>query len=377
MTAKRILIVGSAAIPLIHFRGEFIKSLIKAGYEVYAGAPEMSEEISEELQKIGAVPLSYALQRTGLNPLKDIKSILGLKTLMRNHKIDLVFSYTIKPVIYSSIAARMLKIPAVSLITGLGFTFSASSTKAKMLQRITEVLYRFGIRKNKIIIFQNPDDRDLFLNRHIISQNQNTAIVDGSGVSLHNYPYRVNENSTKRIVFVLVARLIKEKGVDLFMDAAETLKTSFPEAEFHIIGQPDLLPSAIKLETLQDFHNRSIIVYHGPQDNVPEMLYKSDVFVLPSYYREGIPRSILEALSIGMPIITTDTPGCRQTIVDNENGYLIAPKDVSALTEAMRNLLEHPEQIKPMGIASRVLATEKYDVNIINRKLIELLDAIE
>jgi glycosyltransferase involved in cell wall biosynthesis len=377
MTAKKILIVGSAAPPLIHFRGEFIKSLIEAGYEVYAAAPQMSEKIREALQKIGAVPVSYALQRTGLNPLKDIKSVLELKTLMRNHKIDLVFSYTIKPVIYSSLAARMLNIPVISLITGLGFTFSGSSIKAKILQRITEILYRLAVGKNKIIIFQNTADRDLFLDRHLISPNQNTAIVDGSGVSLKNYPYRVNENCTKRIVFVLVARLIREKGVDLYMEAAETLKATFPEAEFHIIGQPDLMPSAIKLEKLQDFHKRDIIVYHGAQENVPDLLYKSDVFVLPTYYREGIPRSILEALSIGMPIITTDTPGCRKTIVDGKNGYLIAPKDVSTLTDAMQKLLKHPEQIKPMGIASRVLATEKFDVTIINGKLLQLLGSIE
>lgn len=373
---KKILILGSVAPPLIHFRGDFIKSLVREGYEVFAAAPLMEDEVREGLQNLGATPLTFQLSRAGMNPFKDLRSIWGLKRLMKTHQIDLVFPYTIKPVIYASLAARMLNIPVVSLITGLGFTFSGSSRKARILQQITQLLYRFGLKKNKIVIFQNPDDLSLFLERNLISKQQRTAIVNGSGVNLNNYRYRVNEKDSANVIFVLMARLIHEKGVNLYLKAAQNLKNRYPKAEFHIIGEPDHTPSAVKLEVLQDYHNRNVIVYHGFQKNIPERLYNSDIFVLPTFYREGIPRSILEALSIGMPVITTNTPGCRETIIEGQNGYLIPPNDMEALQNAMQKILDHPEHIKSMGITSRKMAEEKFDVQLINKELIEYLKSV-
>lgn len=374
MTKKRILLVGSAARSLIHFRGDFIKSLHASNYAVYAAAPNMEIEVQEGLKNLGAIPLTFSLSRTGLNPFKDIKSIMSLKQIVDKYSIDIIFPYTIKPTIYSSVAGRWAKIPVVSLITGLGFTFSGNSKKALMLQKLTKKMYRFALRKNKVVIFQNRDDLRLFVENKLLSNTQKTAIVSGSGVNLGKYPYRENANDSEVIRFIMVARLIEEKGISLYLQAAENLKNLFPKAEFHVIGSPDRSPSAIKLEEIQELADKNIIVYHGNQKNVPKYLSNSDIFVLPSFYREGIPRSILEALSIGMPIITTDSPGCRETIKENTNGILITPKSQKSLQKAMQFFLENPAKIKEYGMESRKYAEERFNVDIINADLLHIIN---
>jgi len=373
MQKKRILLIASEAGSLVHFRGDLIKHLVKNKYEVYAAAPGIGKIVKQELIKLGVIPIVFSLQRTGLNPIKDLISIFQLKSIISKYQINMVFPYTIKPVIYGSIAARIARVPVVSLITGLGFTFSASSNKAKFLQYITEIMYKVALRKNETIIFQNSDDIELFQKRKVIGIKQQVEIVNGSGVNLEKYPYRVNKNKTARIVFIIVARLIEEKGINLFIDAAEVLKEDFPNAEFHVIGTPGVSPSAIKLEKLEDLHTSNTIVYHGHKKNVPDFLFASDVFVLPTFYREGIPRSILEALSVGMPIITTNTPGCKETVLKGSNGLLIEPKNLDSLINAMRYFLENPSKIEEMGVNSRKLAEDKFNVDIINKRILNIL----
>lgn len=376
MTRKRILIVASHAGSLIHFRGDFIDSLVASEYDVYAAAPNMDKETINSLQKLRAVPIEYKLHGTGLNPIKDIRSIFQLRDIIRTYDIDLVFPYTIKPVIYSSIAARLTNTPIISLITGLGFAFSASSFKSKVLQLITEFLYKVSIQRNSVIIFQNPDDRQLFIERNLISKNQITALVSGSGVNLARYPYRLKEKFSDNLKFVMVARMIIEKGINIYIDSAKEIKQKFPNAEFHVIGAPVDAPSAIKLEYLEELDSKGIIIYHGHQADVSSLLHDFDVFVLPTFYREGIPRSILEALSIGMPIITTNTPGCRETIKNGMNGFLIEPKDQKSLTQAMIELLEKPNLVASMGKVSRSLAEEKFNVTIINHELLKIIKEV-
>lgn len=376
MKPKHILIVASYSPSLIHFRGDFIKSLIENNYKVFTAAPDYPEKTLEELKSIDAHPVEFKLERTGLNPVKDLKSISELKFIIKKYQIDLVFPYTVKPVIYSSIAANQSNVSVISLITGLGFAFTGLTYKARTLQRLNEFLYKISIRKNKVIVFQNKDDYALFLDRNIITPKNKVAFVSGSGVNFNKYKFRENTKTTPDIRFLFVARLIREKGINMFIEAAKTLKQEFPEAQFHVIGAPDRSPTAIKLKALKKLHKEGIIVYHGKQKNVPEHLYNSDVFVLPTYYREGIPRSILEALSVGLPIITTDTPGCRETIKKEENGILIPPQDLNALTQAMAFFLNQPEKIKSMGIASRAYAEERFNVDIINKDLIKLINDV-
>src|SRR5690606_29802381 len=204
---------------LIGFRGDFIKDLIKEGYKVFTASPNLTEPVMERLLEFGAVPLQYNLTRAGISPFGDLRSIKELRRIISDNDIDLVFPYTIKPVIYSSMAANRLDVPVISLITGLGFTFTGVSLKARFLQKIVEFLYKKSIRKNKLVIFQNKDDQKLFMNLGILTPGQKTDVVDGSGVNLDRYPYRVNKKSNEGVKFIFVARLIKEKGVNLFINA--------------------------------------------------------------------------------------------------------------------------------------------------------------
>lgn len=371
MSKKNILIACSMDRSLMGFRGDLIKDLIKEGHNVFTAAPNLTKTVADKLKEFGAVPLQYELIRAGISPFGDLRSIKQLKQIMVAHDIDLVFPYTIKPVIYASMAANKLDIPVISLITGLGFTFTGVSMKARILQKMVEFLYKKSIRKNKMVIFQNKDDQELFKKLGILTSNQNTDVVDGSGVNLKRYDFRINNKTRDNVIFIFVARLIKEKGINLFINAAKELKQNFPNAQFHVVGAPDQSPSSIKSEEIQELHKKGVIKYHGRVNNVPELLSQSDVFVLPTYYREGVPRSILEALSVGLPIITTDTPGCKETIIDNKNGILLRPNNQEELTMAMRSFLENPDQIGRMGLKSRELAENRFDVSIINKKLIQ------
>ena len=376
MGKKKILIIASASNSLVGFRGDFIKNLLKNNFEVYTAAPNYGESTRKTLESFGAKPLTFKLQRTGLNPISDIKSIKGLKEIINKNKIDLVFPYTIKPVVYGSIAANLSNVPVISLITGLGFSFSRSTLKSKILQVATEFLYKISIRKNKAIVFQNSDDYNLFLSRKILSKKNKVGFVDGSGVNLNEYNFRENTNSTEVISFVVIARLIKEKGIGLFLEAAKVLKNKYPKSEFHIIGTPDNSPSAIKIDELKSLHESGVVIYHGPQSNIQEHLTNRDIFVLPTYYREGVPRSILEALSVGLPVITTNTPGCKETIVNKKNGILIEPKDLDELINAMEYFLINKDKIKEMGINSRNYAKERFDVKIINKNLLNIVNKV-
>lgn len=372
MEKKRILIIASSAGSIVWFRGDFIKCLIENGYEVFTASPDYTKEDYEKLCAMGAIPVEFMLQRTGLDPFKDFKSIMQLKSIIKENQIDLVFPYTVKPVIYGSMAANMCKVPVVSLITGLGYAFSRLSTKAKILQNINETLYKLSIRKNKIVVFQNKDDYQLLLDRKVISKQQRVAFVSGSGVNLNQFSFK-EKNVTGNVSFLLVARLIKEKGIALYMEAAKLLKATYPAAVFHLVGPTETSPSAISEVEIKQFHDEGIIVFHGPQTNIVEHFHKRDIFVLPSYYREGLPRTTLEACACGNPIITTDSVGCREAVREGVNGFLIEPQNLEALVKAMEYFITNPNIIKEMGINSRKYAEERFDVNIINNDLVNLI----
>lgn len=372
MEKKRILLIASYAGSLIRFRGDFIKGLVQNGFEVFTAAPSYTENDTKSISDMGATPIEFNLQRTGLNPLNDLKSIKELKTIMKDNRIDLVFPYTVKPVIYGSMAANRCKIPVISLITGLGYAFTGLSIKAKLLQRFNETLYKLSIRKNKIIVFQNKDDHQLFLDRKVISKQQKVDFVSGSGVNLNQFSFK-EKNSSDQVSFLLVARLIEEKGIALYMEAAKILKAKYPKAEFHLIGSPETSPSAISEVELNQLHKDGVIVFHGKQSNIEEHLHQRDIFVLPSYYREGLPRTTLEACACGNPIITTDSVGCREAVKEGENGFLIEPQNLDALVKPMEYFITNPDQIKEMGLNSRKYAEERFDVNIINNDLVKLI----
>jgi len=376
MEFPKILIICSLAKSLLNFRGDLIAFLRANNFAVYCAAPGFDKKTRLVLEDMGAECEEYELTNTGLNPIADLKSMLQLSAIIKKHHVDLVFPYTIKPVIYGSLAAQRHKVPVVSLITGLGFTFSGVTGKARFLQNITSRLYRYALKSNAGILFQNSDDQQLFLQTKIIPDLNNSMVVHGSGINLNRFPYKERiKKAGEPVKFLIVGRLIREKGAQLFMDAAKRLKRKAPKAEFHVLGGTSKkYATSVSMEEVKELHAAGIIVYHGYLPEVQEVLEQADVFVLPSYYREGVPRSILEAMSSGMPVITTDTPGCRETVQPSVNGFLVEARALDPLVEAMEYFIDNPGQIHIMGRKSRALARDKFEVGKINAQIINQIN---
>ena len=302
--------------------------------------------------------------------MKDLLHICGMLKLFKFIKPDIILSYTIKPVIYGSIAARLASTPSTNaLITGLGYTFMNSSLRQRSLNFFIRGLYRFALHRTKTVFFQNPDDLELFKKLSLLSTYSEPALVNGSGVDLTHFkpsPY------PERLVFLLIARLIKEKGIYEYVCAARKVKRKNPDAVFHLVGWIDDGPSAIPKAKLDAWCKEGVIRYFGRLEDVRPAIKACSVYVLPSY-REGTPRTVLEAMAMGRAIITTDTPGCRQTIESGRNGLLVPVMDVDALGKAMQYFIEHPRMITTMGQQSRLIAQEKFDVHKVNAMMLKKL----
>lgn len=368
----RIAIISHYAPSLINFRGELIKTLVSAGHQVIALGPE--EGFESELTAFGAEYRQIPLRRTGTNPLQDITTLFSLTKLLRELKPDVVLSYAVKPVIYGSLAAWLAGVPGVySMITGLGYLFTGNTTKQKLLLRLVHPLYKAALSKNRVVFFQNPDDLGLFKALHLLPANQQQIIINGSGVDIDHFAY--SQAVTEPLSFLLMARLIWDKGIAEYVAAARNLKKRYPQVFFKLLGAYDSNPTAIRRDDVEKWENEGIIQYLGETRDVRPYLANSSVYVLPSY-REGTPRSVLEAMSMGRPVITTDAPGCRETVQDGVNGFLVPVKDAVALEKAMERFILKPELIQEFGIASREIAVRKYDVRKVNKVIMDNMGLI-
>lgn len=370
---KNLLILASYAESLIRFRGDLIKSLIAQDIRVHAAAPNLSNGVKHTLTSWGCYVHQVKLDRTGVNPLKDLRSTFNLYRLMRKLRPTVFLGYTIKPVIYGTLAAWFARIPCrCAMITGLGSMFSADvGNTSNLTKGLARRLYSVALRKAHVIFFQNPDDMALFHKMEFATSAQ-SSLINGSGVNTKEFAVTPMPSDP---VFLLIARLITEKGVREYVDAAKQIRSQIPSAEFHLVGWFDDRPGAITQKELEDWQSAGIIRFHGKLDDVRPAIADSSIYVLPSYYREGTPRTVLEAMSMGRPIITTDSPGCRETVVDGKNGYLIEPRNVTDLVTAMLKLGNDPKLRLQMGKESRKIAEEKYDVDKVNKKIIEALNA--
>jgi glycosyltransferase involved in cell wall biosynthesis len=315
--------------------------------------------------------ISYPLQRAGQNPFADWKTIRSLTKIMKQEKPDHVFSYTVKPVVFGSIAARLAGVTHIhALITGLGTAFQGSGFKRSFLNLVVKGLYRIGLYGCESVTFQNPDDKELFLNNNLVSS-EKVSIVNGSGVDLDYFKQRPFPAGP--ISFLLVARLIEEKGVRVYAEAARIVKKDFPDAVFRIVGYLDDHPGSISQTELEGWIEEGVIEFCGRADDVRTYLANCHVYCLPSYYREGVPRSILEALAVGRPVITTDAPGCRETVINNENGFLVPVKDVPSFAQAMLYFCNQTSMIPVLGEESRQIAEHRFDVNMVNSDIIKIM----
>ncbi len=356
---------------LILFRGHLMAALTKAGHEVIACAPEDTQNIAQRLQALGADYRPIPLERAGLNPLKDFRFFIRVARFLRCEKPDVLFCYTIKPVIYGSLAARRARVPAVfSMITGIGYAFLGQTFRQKLLGKVAKTLYRRALADNRAVFFQNPDDRQLFVQLGLVRNKGQTILVNGSGVDLDHYA--VAPLPAGAPVFVLVARLLRDKGVVEYADAARLLKQKYPSIRFRLIGPFDVNPASLKPEQVQSWQNERFIEYEGWASDVRPVIAAASVFVLPSY-REGTPRTVLEAMAMGRPIVATDAPGCRETVVEGENGFLVPPKNVPALAQAMERFILQPGLIAPMGRRSRQIAEAKFNVHNVNEVILQTM----
>ena len=372
---KRIAIISDSAFSLLTFRKDFIKYLKKEGYEVFGFAIDFTDETEEALKSLGATPVSYSLDRGGLNPIKDLIGLKKLAKIVREINPDIVFSTFVKPVIFGTLAARMVKVKrVVGMLEGLGFCFTEQpegfSLKARFIKKIQIFLFKIAFPKLDLLIFLNYDDPKDLLESYSI-KTKKYEVLGGIGLSLVDFQFSKPEK--RPVSFLFVGRLLKEKGIFEFLEAAEKVKKIYQEVEFMVLGDVDTEnPGSIKLDKLNTYIDNKIIQYNGYVSDVTPWLQKSDVFVLPSY-REGIPRTTQEAMASGRAVITTDVPGCRETVINGYNGFLIPKWNVDALVEKMLFFIVHPDEIDRMGINARAFAEEHYDADKINKKLLQII----
>lgn len=371
-----ITLIGTTASSFYGFRADLIRTLLKKGYQVYAFTSEYTAEDLKKIEKLGATPITYTLNRSGLNPFADIIATYRLSKKIKKIQPDLVFSYFSKPVIFGTLAAKLAQVPRViGMLEGLGYTFTEQpeglSKKTQLIKKIQVFLYKIALPQLDQLIFLNPDDPKDLIERYAINV-KNIEVLGGIGLNLEHYKY--STNFIPDISFIFIARLLAEKGIHDYIKAAKIVKEKYPSVKFTVLGAIDKEAlGSLKEEELESLVKTNIIEYPGHVSNVSEWIENSSVFVLPSYYREGVPRSTQEAMAIGRAIITTDVPGCRETVVDGVNGFLVPKWDPEVVAEKMIYFIEHPEQVRLMGAESYKIAVEKFDAEKVNQRLVNIL----
>lgn len=365
----KIAVLSSHTPSLFWFRMDMMLSFKKLGHNVIAIGNEPAENWAAKFAGYGIKYLSIDVVRNGINPLKDFKTLKQLLRILKQERPDKLFTYQSKTVIYGGIAANMLKITETyPLIAGIGSIFLSGNIKTKIIRFILKTEYRIALRKSPNVFFQNNDDIKVFSDNKIIKPNQ-PVLLNGSGVNLEIFKEKPLPKGTS---FLCISRLIKDKGVFEYLEAAKLVKKQYPQVRFLLVGPFDTNPSALTPKQLQPYIDNNIIEYFGETDDVKPYLEMCNVFVLPSY-REGTPKSVLEAMATGRAIITTDAPGCRETVINEKSGYMIPIKDVRALSDAMINLIENPNKIPIMAKKGLKIVREKFDVNIVNKKINETM----
>ena len=373
-TAKKphVYIVGSDGFSFINFRLSFVEDLQKKGYAVSAVLFNASED---ELTTIGAVcerVFSLSTTSYSTNVFDLIRQALRLRKILRNDGPDLVFSYFAKPNIMTLLACLGLSsIKKVSLVEGLGMLFHPQTRRLKF--RVIKKLYLGILRTSDRLVVLNPDDQEL-LGRYF--KNGMIDLVDGIGVDLDKFVYsKPRERHPESPTFIMVARLLRSKGVEEYYNAAQALKAQHPEYRFLLLGGESESSDGVSKEIITALKKGDVVNWLGHVEPLPHLKH-ADVFVLPSFYMEGMPRSILEAMAVGLPIVTTDWRGCRETVVEGVNGHLVEVQNVEALTKAMASIAASPEQLQSMGEASRRIAEDRFSEKAINTRLQVLIEDV-
>jgi len=364
---KKVIISSNTAWTVFNHRAGFIKKLQELGYEVHTVAPESN---FTSIKNPGTIfhPVK-TLERKGKNPFSDLLLLLEYYRIYKSINPDMVFSYTIKPNLYGAMACRFASVTAVCTVNGLGTAFD---NPGSMTYRIVRLLFHATFKKVRAVVFQNPDDRDFFIKNKIVTS-ERVHLVNGSGVDLLKFSCKP---LPLKPIFTLITRMLKNKGVYEFIEAGRRIHSEYPDAEFVLLGPADNdNPMGVKLSELEALDRKSGVYYAGATQDVRPFIEKSVAVVLPSYYKEGIPKTLIEALAVGRPVITTDTPGCRETVIDGKNGFFVVPKSADSLYNALKEFISigYDAQVA-MGLRSRVLAEEKFDEKKVISKYVEILE---
>ncbi|MEZ5774094.1 MAG: glycosyltransferase family 4 protein [Hyphomicrobiaceae bacterium] len=369
MTArgKRLAILASYAPSLVNFRGELLKEIRAAGAEVLALAPEFDRPTEERLKREGIACRTVPLERTGLNPFADLRTLRNLTAIFRNWRPDVVTGYTPKAAIYSALAADRAGVPHIApMVTGLGYAFlKEPSLKLALVRQVTKQLYRSAFRVSHAAIFHNDDDRRQLQGLGLVPRHLALHVVGGSGVDLRQFPEQPLPPLNDGLTFLMIARLVRYKGIFEYCEAARRIRARGARATFRLIGPREGGPAGFGESELA--HYAGDVAYLGPRSDIAAQLGSTHVYVLPSY-GEGMPRTVLEAMAVGRPVITTDANGCRDTVEELVNGLKVPVADTDRLVEAMEFFLKRPDLIASMARASRQRAERLYDVRMVNRK---------
>ena len=358
----KIIVLSSHTPSLFWFRLEMMEDFLKAGHSVTAVGPDDEILWHNKFSEKGIEYIKVNVSRNGLNPWHDYRTYLEIKKLFKQFRPDKVFVYQAKTIIYGAMAAKRCGISEVyPLVAGLGSIFRGNGIKNKILKTILSLQYRFVFRFCKTVFFQNNDDVNEFVNAGIVKA-EKTVIINGSGVNLEKF---TPQPLPEKPAFLYIGRLLKDKGIMEYLEACKKIKKEYPEIRCLLVGPFDSNPSALKPEELQTHIDAGIIEFFGEQSDVRPFIKQCSTYVLPSYH-EGTPKTVLEAMAMGRAIITSNAPGCRETVIDGVNGCLIEVKDIEGLVDKMRHFLNNPGQNQTMGTESLKMVKEKYDVRIIN-----------
>lgn len=376
---QKVLVFTALPDDLVRFRFHILKTIREYGHELVACAAiedrlagVLAIDIPTFLAEYGITYRPFPLRRTGLNPLSDLRTCWALYRLCRVERPDVVLCCNAKPIVYGTLAAKAAGVRAIcTLVTGLGFGAARHSRNSGLAVLITRRLYRMAFALATTVIFQNSDDRDEMIRSGLVPPTARTGIVNGSGVDIERFtPAPLPQGAP---VFLIISRLLREKGVVEFAEAARLVKVSYPYAQFWLVGPADHDHSdAIAEDEVHAWEREGILTWYGSTHDVRPFIEAATVYVLPSYH-EGTPRTVLEAMAMGRPIITTDAPGCRQTVSDGDNGFLVPVQNALALAEAMQRFLRDPDLVATMGERSRTLAVDRYDARKVGRATAALL----
>lgn len=368
----KVIVLASLAYSLLNFRRALLEAMVKAGHEVIACAPEDDRELAAELAAMGVGYQHIPMQRANRNPFADLGTLGRYIALLRAERPDIVLAYTQKPIIYGGIATRLVgNIRFFAMVSGLGYTFTDDGGRTRSLLRgIVRILYRLGVKRAENIFVFNSDDRGEMTRQGILRPGQTVTRVPGSGIDIAKFGAQPLPDGPP--VFLVIARLLRDKGLYEYVEAARRVRRERPEVLFRLLGPLDANPASISRAELDSWIAEGAIEYLGETDDVRPYLADATVYVLPSY-REGLPRTVLEAMATGRAIITTDAPGCREPVIEGDNGFLVPVRDPAALAEAMMRFVHQPSLATSMGQRSRRLAEERYDVRRVNALLLSAM----